>query len=421
MAQLTEYQDFEATTGPVFFTDESQIVNESQRRTYILKRLLSGDFSERVQGGSKIVDRIILEGNSSYKAYDLDDSHTWDDPQVIDSWEVPFRNTMNHYKVTGAELEHNEGGGGGMKARFQQYKKLRKAKESNCFVETVNGMEDETLATPSFSDMEAAAGKQPYSLAALISEHAAATLDFGTAAHSQTASNLPGADPVWAALGSTLQGIDFTGHNRRWHNHKEIYNAVGLETDADSGDVHLFAAFSRMYRKTKYNSLPQYPGYAERPHQPGAIFTSDAGQANYETALRINQDHFRVGAQDPAYDMPMYRRVDVINIEGLGTQPLYTDLSTGVFVAEDALSTLNSSSPDTSAADGIGFNGPRYYFVDGRWLKKTFKAGKYFAPHEVIKPTDKVETLVYPFLNRHNNHVRSRMRMGIVSPFENVA
>ncbi len=418
MAQLTEYQDFTATTGPVFFTDESQIVNESQRTTYILKRLLSGDFSERVQGGSKIVDRIILEGNSSYKAYDLDESHTWDDPQVIEAWEVPFRNTMNHYKVTGAEVEHNEGGGGGMKARFQQYKKLRKAKEGNCFLETINGMEDETLAAPSYADMEAASGKQPYSLPALISEHAAARLDFGTAAHTQTASNLPGADPVWDAAGSTLQGIDYTDHNRRWHNHKETYNLAGLETAATANDVHLFLAFSRMYRKTKYSSLPQYPGYAERPHQPGAIFTSDAGQAMYETALRINQDHFRVGSQDPAYDMPMYRRVDVINIESLGTNALYTDLDTLTFAAEDAVNGLGGT---TSAADGIGFNGPRFYFVDGRWLKKTFKSGKYFAPHEVIKPTDKVETMIYPFLNRHNNHVRSRMRMGIISPFANVA
>ncbi len=420
MAQLTDYDDFVESTGPVFFTDPSQVVNESQRTTYILKRLLSGDFSERVQGGSKITDRIVLVGNSNYQAYDLDDSFTWDDPQVLESWEVPFRQSLNYYKVTGAEVEHNEGTGSG-KALFQQFKKLRHTKEQNCFIESVNGMEDELLSAPSYADMEAAAGKVPYSLPALISEHAAAELNFGTAAHSQTASNLPGADPVWAAAGSTLQGIDFTAHSRRWHNQKETYNEYGLLSAVTSSDVHLFQAFSRMYRKCNYHSLPQYPGYAERPHQPGAIFTSDQGQANYEFALQANQDVFRVGAQDPAYDMPMYRRVDVINIKSLGTNALYTDLSTGAFVPEDQLSTLNSSTPDTSAADGIGFDGPRYYFVDGRWLKKTFKAGKYFAPHEVIKPTDKVETRIYPFLNRHNNHVRSRLRMGIVSPFANVA
>ena len=403
---LEVFDDFMLSTGPAIFSGPEELINEATKNTYILSRFLRGkDMSAVVQGGSKIRDQIFFDEESTFQDYIPNESFTYENPQVLDQWEIPWRFSVAHMSWTDQEIGLNSGDMS-RSARFHKYKTLKRSKEMNLWTSMMNGLEEQLWASPDAGEMETTTGRTPYSISSLVNEHSAARF----AGFGGTAAEHPGMDPVWiAAGGSTVQGINPTTQ-RKWQNQKEIY----VEAGTQGTNLHLFQAMDRMWKKLRFDALPVYANFSERPTNPGFIACSLSGSTQYENALRQNQDWFRYGGQDAAYPHPTYRNVDVIYISDLDEAALYTKGSGVAYAAEDGVEALTGDAP--SATEGLGFNGPRYYFLNGKYMKKTIHRERYFTKKEPFSPSSQPYTRICPVDIWHNNNVCSRQRLGIISP-----
>lgn len=391
---LEVFNDFVLSTGPAIFSGPDSMINEATKNSYMLARLLSGDMSARIQGGSKIKDQIYFDEASTFQNYLPNESFSWENPQVMDEWEVQWRFSTAHMSWTDQEVGL-QSGEMSQPARFQKYKTLKRTKEMNLWTSMMNGLEEQLWASPDAAEMEVSTGRKPYSIAALVNEHAII-------------------DPLWALTSSTVQGINPTTQ-AKWRNQKEDYAAFGVQ----GAPKHVFEAFDRMWKKLRFDNLPVYKDYNERPTNPGVIACSLEGSAKFENALRVNQDWFRPAPQDPAYSHPMYRNVPVIYIAELGTAALYHAPDGTAYVDENTGDAADLNGGTGSASDSTGFIGPRYYFLNGEYLKKTIHRDRYFHKKTPFSPSAQPYNTVCPVDIWHNNHARSLQRLGIVCPSTN--
>jgi hypothetical protein len=382
-AALSQFIDFFRTTGPLILTRAEDVVNEATLRTYVLSQILgSSDMFEMLQGGETIRDDIFLEEVSSYEHYHPNDEFDYENPQVVTQWSAPWRFSKVDLVFTDHEIGLNSGDLN-RGAKFHQFKRLKRIKEQNMWTSLCNGMENDLFATPNNADMEAAAGKVPYSLGVGINQF--------------TNTVPPGF--------TTVQGIN-PATETRWQNHTEDYvNLPAVNWD-------LFPAFSRMYYSLRYEQMPKMPSMGEATSAPGMILCGISGITNYETGLRLNQDTFvTTGRQDPAYARPGYRGIPLVYIDLLDQVALYPGGSGTSFAGEtDGLTDRNGTAlalPD--------FEGPRYWWITPRYLRKVVNNNR-FLHEEMVQPSRQPFTRIMVIDTWHNNIFRSRQRHGIVGP-----
>jgi len=168
---LSTFTDFIDTTGPSFLTSAEDVVNEACKNNYLLRRFLRGQGpSETVQGGSSIKDTIMFDEESTFQYYEPNQTFTWENPQVVENWEIQWRFCVDHMAYTDAEVELNVGTGMSRAARHTAYKRLKRIKEQRLWTSILNGMEDALFSIPSNSAMEATTGTKPYSIPAFLNE-----------------------------------------------------------------------------------------------------------------------------------------------------------------------------------------------------------------------------------------------------------
>ena len=159
---LSTFTDFIDTTGPSFLTSAEEVVNEACKNNYLLRRFLRGQGpSETVQGGSSIKDTIMFDEESTFQYYEPNQTFTWENPQVVENWEIQWRFCVDHMAYTDAEVELNVGTGMSRAARHTAYKRLKRIKEQRLWTSILNGMEDALFAVPSNGAMEATTGTRP--------------------------------------------------------------------------------------------------------------------------------------------------------------------------------------------------------------------------------------------------------------------
>ena len=140
---LSTFTDFIDTTGPSFLTSAEDVVNEACKNNYLLRRFLRGQGpSETVQGGSSIKDTIMFDEESTFQYYEPNQTFTWENPQVVENWEIQWRFCVDHMAYTDAEVELNVGTGMSRAARHTAYKRLKRIKEQRLWTSILNGMED---------------------------------------------------------------------------------------------------------------------------------------------------------------------------------------------------------------------------------------------------------------------------------------
>jgi hypothetical protein len=89
---LSTFTDFIDTTGPSFLTSAEDVVNEACKNNYLLRRFLRGKGpSETIQGGSSIKDTILFDEESTFQYYEPNQTFTWENPQVVENWEIQWR------------------------------------------------------------------------------------------------------------------------------------------------------------------------------------------------------------------------------------------------------------------------------------------------------------------------------------------
>ena len=82
-----------------------------------------------------------------------------------------------------------------------------------------------------------------------------------------------------------------------------------------------------------------------------------------------------------------------------------------------ALDTYAGYDGGTGTEGAATKQGPRYYFLNGNYMKFIFHQTRYMYQHEVMRHPNQPFTSIVPVDSWYNFVCRSRQRQGIVSPF----
>jgi hypothetical protein len=382
---LTTFTDFIDTTGPSFLTSAEDVVNEACKNNYLLRRFLRGKGpSETVQGGSSIKDTILFDEESTFQYYEPNQTFTWENPQVVENWEINWRFCVDHMAYTDAEVELNVGTGMSRAARHTAYKRLKRIKEQRLWTSILNGMEDALFAIPSKTAMEDSTGTQPFSLPAFVNE---------------------GSNGLYTGF-ATVQGLDPTTYSK-WVPQQQSYNnTAGTDWSDPDNPQNIIAAFDKMFLDVQFVPPPSHQEYFDDPGLNAMfIACSKKGQNAYQQLLRASQDTFVTGSrQDPAYMQPKYAGIDLVYAPKLDTYAGY-----GTDQSRTESDTVNNIS------------GPRYYFLNGNYMKFIFHTTRYMYQHPAMRHPNQPFTTIVPVDSWYNFVCRSRQRHGIVYPATNDA
>jgi len=385
---LSTFNDFVDTTGPSFLTSAEDVVNEACRNNYLLRRFLRGKGpDETVQGGTKIKDTLMFDESNSFQFYQPNDTFTWSNPQVLENWEIDWRFAVDHMSWTDQEIELNVGGGMGKAARHQAYKKLKRTKEQRLWTSILNGMEDALFAAPDSTLMEGggATATRPYSIPTFVNECTNANY------RDQTA----GEDFV------TVQNLSGDTYSK-WRPQQVTY----ASTTANNSEA-ITAKMDQLFMDVEFTPPPSHQEYFETPSLNAQfIACSQAGQRIYVQQLREQQDTFVTSSrQDPSYMRPQYAGIDLERVVALDTYAGYAGV--------DGAGTAGTEQTATGTGN---YKGPRYYFINGNYMKSVFHASRYMYSHPTMRHPNQPFTTIMPVDSWYNFICRSRQRQGILYP-----
>ena len=368
---LSTFTDFIDTTGPSFLTSAEEVVNEACKNNYLLRRFLRGQGpSETVQGGSSIKDTIMFDEESTFQYYEPNQTFTWENPQVVENWEIQWRFCVDHMAYTDAEVELNVGTGMSRAARHTAYKRLKRIKEQRLWTSILNGMEDALFAVPSNSTMEATTGTRPYSIPAFLNEET---------------------NGLYSGF-TSVQGLAPATYSK-WVPQQKTYGS----TDVDNAD-NIISKMDELFLDVQFTPPPSHQEYFDDPSLNAMfIACSKAGQRIYTQLLRSSQDTFVTASrQDPAYQSPKYAGIDLVHAPKLDEYAGY-DGGDGTEL-------------------GATKKGPRYYFINGNYMKFVFHTTRYMYQHPAMRHPNQPFTTIVPVDSWYNFVCRSRQRQGILSP-----
>ena len=407
------FADFLVSTGENDFDAEGGLTNLLTRKGYMLKLLLRGSAGfTTLQGGQKIRGDVMIREISTARNYKPREKQSWPDPQVLDNWEIPWRFTVDHMAWSDHEMVLNQPGGG-----TQQFVDMRKKLKMRCVTSLAHFMEDQCWALPVHADMEAFSGKVPNSLALFCNElEGSAGTNHGLYYSYRTA----------GGGNNEVMGLSKTTYGPTWDNARKGYARVGALTSGSG--THLFEAFDDIVLECNIQQLPGPDGASNSPAMSthNVAVTNKKGYTNFMAALRVNQDWFRMDAQDPAYPGPKFNGIQLVYIPTLDTAPIYPTAANAAYGAETAYSTwddtTNTSAYDSDAGTDTADNdGPRYHVIDFDWLHKGFHSARYFKMLGRKDPSNQVADHIVPVDNWHNNFCRDFRRQGCIYPIASLA
>jgi len=418
---LSTFNDFVDVTGPAFITSARGIVNEAVKNTYLLGRFLRGRPDSQILSGGRVIrDTILFDEDTTAENYLPNQSFTWRNPQVLENWEINWRFTTDHSSWTDQEILLNINDGMSRSARHQAYKNLKWAKEQRMWTSKLNFLEDRLTAQPDTATMETATGADQYSIFSFINEYGGTPLDAGVAnsgleegLFGKNAPNINDADGLsltsvtnWSTVeGITPSAVLGTG---KWAPQQQAYvTPVGSIIPTDI----IASAFDEMFQDVKFVPPPTRQEYFENENMVSQfIITSKKGMTQYQQELRGGQDQFvTVGRQDPAYVNPQYAGIDLIRIANLETATIYAD-SDGT-----ADGVVNAALAPVTEGQGA-FIGPRYYFINSRYLVPMFHSERYMTQHPTMRHPNQPYTTIKTCDTWWNLICRSRQRLGVVFP-----
>lgn len=385
---LSTFNDFIETTGPAYLEGPESVVNEAVENNYLLRRFLRGKAPDEViQGGSTIKDTIMFDEDSTYQHYQPNETFTWQNPQVLTSWEINWRFAVDHMAYTDQEVELNITSGMTKGARHHQFKKLKRTLEQRMWTSMLNGMEGDLFAVPEVADQETNTGLKPYSLAAFINQDTNGLFYSG---------NTPTGKTAW----TTVEGLNPSTYSK-WVPQQVTYGSL----DAVTGTVtdNLFTAFDQMFLDVQFVPPPTMQEYFDNPTLNAMfIATSKLGLRQYQQMLRTAQDTFVTASrQDPSYSKPTYSGIALEYVSKLDDAALYsTDGSTGAYGTETAANNT----------------GARYYWINANYIKPVFHTSRYMYKHAPMRHPNQPFTTIVPVDSWCNLVCRSRQRQGIVYP-----
>jgi hypothetical protein len=432
-AVLEEFNTLMESVTAAWMRNPEDFVNALAQSNYTLHRIAAaGDMEETVQGGFAIQDRVLLSVEGTYARYNPNPTVTYNISQPGTTWTVPWAFAHAYMAWTEHEIKL-AAGGAGKRYRAMVYKRFMLQKLTELWTDVNNSMDGEFWAQPDVLNMESSTPttRQMLSIPALVNEHlyslppTMVDANGGTWDTRQQISTGSGANPNWRCY--SVGGPVGTSQNPTLG---YTFDATGSTNGLKEDTVTLFAPFSRAYQKLGVHSLPKGAEYSDKTSSPQVIWTSLSGLNNFEYALRVNQDTFRgVGmltGQDPAYDGPTFRRMPVEYLQALDGQlsrgdgthgPLiYAGGDTGnnEAVDEDGYSASNA----LNAGDDVDelVTGPRYYFMNTKYLKFFTHMDKYCEMGPVMNDRSQPATWSRRLDLWNNTACRLPLRLGVVAP-----
>jgi len=382
-------------TTSVGLNSPQKLRNHLNRHGYGLPYLLKGaEGFKSLQGGKDIRFDNLMTEVSTYRTFRPGEKQTWSNPQVTNYGTVPWRFSMDEQNLNLVQilLQSNEMSSDRRALYFvEEQAKI----EMRSTISMAHGLEDELWALPVESEMEAEAGQTPNSLPLFCNEMG------------------DGLFTSYRTGNKEVLGID-TDDYPVWDNQRTDYKSVGALSGTDP---HLFTAFDDILQDLKFQQIPGPDGamYSDGAYGMKACFTQKAGVTNFMQSLRINQDYFRVGAQDPAYPNPVFAGIPMIRVEALETAEIYPTAAAAADSAETTYSTYDDTSNTT-----LTNAGPRYKFVDFTCTQKAVHEARYFFKDKMKEPSNQVDVRIQPILIYHNNICQERRRLGEVYPSANI-
>ena len=410
---LDEFTTLMQSQGPAWMRGPENMVNEGVLRNYTWARIQAGkSMLETVQGGDEIQDRIYFDVNSTFDRYNPNVRLSYDQAQPGVNWTVPWAFAYAYMSWTKQDLGLNKGVHSA-NYRAHKYKSVMYQKHQELWTDVCNSIDSEMWALPNRGLMEdtsttGGGARQPYSIPVFINEY-----DDGLITGGQTGAANDAGGLAW----STVMGIDATTQ-AKWRPQREAYDA---DFDAAATAANLFAPMTKLWYSLHFDRLPKKPEYSDKTTSPHVILCSLVGIGAYEYALQTNQDTFRgVGkqsGQDPAYDKPTFRSIPLDYIQALDSYAGYpTGGVSGALGIEPDVT--NDATSGNTNDDGVetGHSGPRYYFVNGEYLKFVVHSENYAVMTPVITPSDQPFSRVQVMDLWNNMICRSRQRQGILYP-----
>lgn len=424
---LSTFNDFVDVTGPSFITNARGVVNEAVKQTYLLGRFLRGRSDSQILSGGRVIrDTILFDEDTTAQNYLPNETFTWRNPQVLNNWEINWRFTTDHMSWTDQEVVLNINDGMSKNSRHLAYKNLKWTKEQRMWTSLLNFLEDRLLAFPDTGQQESATGEDQYSIFSFVNEFGGGTGESGTtpittndnealwghaaADESGTPVNLSAPNVPWTTVENiTPSNVAGTGE---WANKRVPYHAA----TAGGGTDPIAQAFDEMFQDVKYVPPPTRQEYFENENMVAQfIITSKLGITTYQQELRAGQDQFvTVGRQDPSYVNPQYAGIDVIRIANLDTAAVYA----GSAAAGDGTVSAATAPQSEYSGSGVGaaFIGPRYYWLNSRYLTPMFHTERYLTTHPTMRHPQQPYTTIRTCDSWWNLICRSRQRQGVVYP-----
>ena len=394
------YNNFMEAQGPLYVTSPDDVINDAQiHRTYSTGALMGGDrgMKKMVTGGSEIRFSAFYQTGQVTTHHQPGETQTWQQPQKLVHGRLPMRYRISHMAWTRQVIMHNEGARSGDPTRmFHQFVDHRRHLEQQMWTDYWDFDESHIWSEPDFTEQEAAAGGtrgEFYPMAAFINEYTNGLYNnSGTAGTQWT--TLEGLDPS-----STVRGQTNFTHPVLTYSNDILTNNELMAFN------NILAGFDKAWKRVHFEKPPKAGEYFSDPaYNNQQIFTSEAGQTAYTTALRGSQDLFVIqGRQDPAFTDPSFNFIPVKYVTALQTATLYPNNGLTDNVAESSTTCVNGG-------------GPRYYFVNSNYLYPVFDEDMFFERGKVREHYNDPDSFVMPIFIWGNLMCTSRRRQALLRP-----
>ena len=397
------YNNFAEAQGPLYVTSPNDVINDAQiHRTYSTGALMGGDRGKKkmVSGGSEIRFASVFETGQVTTHHQPGETQTWQQPQKLVHGRVAMRYRISHMAWTRQVIMANEGMRSGDPTKmFHAFVDHRESLEQLMWTDYWDFDESHIWSEPNFSEQEALAGGnqgQFYPIAAFINEYTNGLYNnTGTAGTQWT--TIEGIDPT-----STTRGQTGFRHPVVTYSREIVTNNQVISTS------NILTAMDKAWKKTHFEKPPKAGEYYTDPaYNNQQIFTSEAGQTAYTTALRGSQDLFVIqGRQDPAFTDPSFNFIPVKYVTALQTATLYPAGTAGAI-------TNNVAESSTDTLFGVG---PRYYFINSNFMYPVFDEDMFFQRGKVREHFNDPDTFVQPIFIWGNLLCTSRKRHCLIRP-----
>lgn len=377
----------------VYDTPFDKLINDVQKNVYTIAPLINGKSKEQLTAtGPRIKDRVYLQRGRTMEPYSPGKKREVAMPQVGNNHDTHWAFYVVDKTWTEQDIEMNVPQGMSKEGAKSAIKSFMAQLDMDVDQALIDGMDDCLWKTPNYDTMgkvsASGTGSQPaevMSIPCFINE-------YPNGLHTSMVGYTDWAD---------IHGLS-PANLPEWVCQQIAYNNADASFADEDEPNNLLAALDRMHRRLKFRRPSKLAGHMQPDTAPSdqAIITGESGYDRLTQALRKNRELFlTVGDRDISYGTITVGGTEVMEYRDLDSKALYDDGS-GVFVTSE-----------------VAVNpGPRFYFINGKYLDVKFHRNKMIERRKPREPDGMIETWHQPIVLWWQTWPKSLRRHGIVYP-----